>query len=72
MRSTSHAQCGTARLAASRSAQIPLREGVKVPADGHVKRPVVDFKAKHIDWAAVGRNADRWRDWLTSVFKAVK
>ena len=58
-----------ARLAASRSAQMPLREGVELPADGHVKRPGVDFRAARVDWNAVGQNADTWRDYLTRLFK---
>jgi len=59
-----------ARLAASRSAQMPLREGVAVPADGHVKRPGVDFRAAEVDWSAVGVNVDRWRDYLNDLFKS--
>jgi iron(III) transport system substrate-binding protein len=58
-----------ARLAAGPSAQVPLRTSVPVPEDGHVKLPGKDFKAQPVDWQAVGKNADRWRDWLTSVFK---
>ena len=59
-----------ARLAASRSAQIPLRAGVEVPSEPRMKwRPDGDFVARKIDWQAVGTNADRWRDWLTRLFK---
>jgi iron(III) transport system substrate-binding protein len=60
------------RLAASRSAQMPLRAGVPVPADGHVKRPGVDFRVAEVDWNAVGENADRWRDLLTRLFKSAQ
>jgi iron(III) transport system substrate-binding protein len=56
-------------LAKSRSAQMPLRAGVPIPDDGHVKRPGVDFKVAPVDWEAVGANVDRWRDWLTTLFK---
>lgn len=57
-------------LARSRSAQIPLRAGVPLPEEARLKwRPGADFKAMAIDWQAVGDNADRWRDWLTRLFK---
>ncbi len=59
-------------LAASRSAQIPLREGVPTPDEKRMRwRPGTDFRAMEVDWQAVGENADRWRDWLTRVFKPV-
>ena len=58
-----------AQLAASRSAQIPVRPGVPVPEDGHVKRPSVEFRAARIDWYAVGANVDRWRDELNRTFR---
>ncbi len=61
-----------AQLAASRSAQIPVRPGVSVPKDGHVKRPGIDFRAARIDWYAVGANVDRWRDELTRTFRPAK
>ena len=43
-----------ARLATSRSAQIPVRPEVPVPPDGHVKLPGKDFRAQDVDWYAVG------------------
>ncbi len=58
-----------ATLAKGRSAQMPLRDGVPVPEDGHVLRPGKDFKFQPVDWQAVGANVDRWRDWLTALFK---
>ena len=58
-----------AALAASRSAQIPVRPEVEVPADGHVKRPGVDFRATVVDWAAVGRQRERWRDQLAALYQ---
>jgi iron(III) transport system substrate-binding protein len=58
------------RLAHGRSAQIPLREGVDVPDEPRLKwRPGKDFVARKVDWKAVGQNVDRWRDWLTKLFK---
>lgn len=57
------------RLAASRSAQMPLRPGVPLPEDGHVLRPGVDFKAQPVDWHATAKNIDRWGDYLTKLFK---
>ncbi|MFV1959430.1 MAG: extracellular solute-binding protein [Planctomycetota bacterium] len=59
-----------ALLARGPSAQIPLRpelERAQLPA--HVKRPGVEFRAAQIDWAQVGENRDRWRDWLTTTFR---
>ena len=58
-----------ARLAAGPSAQMPVREGVAIPADGHVKRPGTDFRVAASDWLAVGRNRDRWLDKLTRLFR---
>jgi iron(III) transport system substrate-binding protein len=59
-------------LAASRSAQIPLREGVPTPDEKRMRwRPGKDFRSMAVDWQAVGTNADRWRDWLTRIFKPV-
>jgi iron(III) transport system substrate-binding protein len=58
-----------AELARSRSAQMPLRDDVPIPEDGHVKRPGQDIKVAPVDWAQVGANVDRWRDWLTALFK---
>lgn len=60
------------RLAAGPSAQIPVRADVPVPADGHVKRPGADFRVMDVDWAAVGRNRDRWQDWLTRLFRPAR
>ncbi len=54
-------------LAEGPSAQIPLRSGV--PAPEHVKVPGKDFRAMEVDWQAVGKNRDTWRDWLESVFR---
>ncbi len=56
-------------LAFSRSAQIPVRPDVEVPADGHVRRPGIDFRAEEVDWARVGANRDRWRDRLAALFQ---
>ena len=56
-------------LAFSRSAQIPVRPEVEVPADGHVRRPGVDFRAQEVDWARVGEQGDRWRDRLASLLQ---
>ena len=56
------------QLANSRSAQIPVRADIEVP--DHVKRPGVDFRAMEVDWAAVGRNQDRWRDELARMFES--
>jgi iron(III) transport system substrate-binding protein len=61
-----------ARLAAGPGAQIPVRPGVAVPADGHVKRPGTDFRVADTDWVEVGRNRDRWFDWLTRVFRPAR
>lgn len=61
-----------AALAAGPSAQIPVRPGVSVPDDGHVKLPGKDFRAAHVDWYATGANIDRWRDYLTKRFRAVE
>ena len=58
------------QLAESRSAQIPLRPGVPVPAEPRLQwRPGEDFGVMAIDWQTVGENADTWRDWLTRLFK---
>ena len=57
-------------LAHSRSAQIPLQPGVKIPEEPRMKwRPGEDFKVMPIDWNTVGENADTWRDWLVRLFK---
>lgn len=56
-------------LAFSRSAQIPVRADVPVPADGHVLRPGVDFRAQEVDWAKVGEQGDRWRDRLAALLQ---
>ena len=61
-----------ARLAAGSSAQMPVREGVAVPADGHVRRPGTDFRVRAVDWKAVGANRDRWLDMLTRLFRPAK
>lgn len=61
-----------ASLAAGASAQMPVRDGVPVPADGHVKRPGTDFQVLEVDWKAVGANRDRWLDWLTRLFRPAK
>ncbi len=61
-----------ADLAKSRSAQIPLRVGVETPDNPLLKWvPGEDFKTASIDWHAVGGNVDRWRDYLTKLFKPV-
>lgn len=56
------------RLAAGPIANIPLREGVPVPA--HVRRPGTDFRALEVDWLAVGRDRDRWLGVLQGMFQA--
>jgi len=56
------------RLAAGPIANIPLRDDVTAPA--HVKRPGKDFRAMDVDWAAVGRNRDRWGGFLAGLFQA--
>ncbi|MGE0190788.1 MAG: extracellular solute-binding protein [Planctomycetota bacterium] len=56
-------------LAFSRSAQIPVRPGVGVPPDGHVKRPGLEFRAEEVDWTKVGANRDRWRDRLAALLQ---
>lgn len=56
-------------LAFSRSAQIPVRPGVEVPPDGHVKRPGLEFRAEEVDWEKVGANRDRWRDRLAALLQ---
>lgn len=61
-----------ATLAAGPSAQMPVRPGVAVPADGHVKRPEQDFRVMDVDWRAVGKNRDTWLDLLTRLFKPAK
>ncbi len=59
-----------ARLAKSNSAQIPLRVGVKVPDNPMLQWvPDKDFITMRVDWHAVGANVDRWRDYLTKLFK---
>jgi iron(III) transport system substrate-binding protein len=62
-----------ARLAAGRSAQIPLRPGVERP-DGPPDRPSVSWfaeqvRAMPVDWKQVGVNKDTWQDWLGSLFR---
>jgi iron(III) transport system substrate-binding protein len=57
------------RLAEGPTAQIPVRDEVPVPADGHVRRPGKDFRAAVVDWQAVGRNRDRWLDFLNALFR---
>lgn len=61
-----------AALAAGPSAQIPVRAGVPVPADGHVKRPGSEFRVMEVDWRAVGKNRDTWQDLLTRLFRPTK
>jgi iron(III) transport system substrate-binding protein len=60
------------RLARGKTAQIPLRSDL-LAADlpPHVRRPGGEqgFRAARVDWQAVGRNRDRWLDWLTSHFR---
>jgi iron(III) transport system substrate-binding protein len=53
-------------LAFGPSAQIPLRPGVEFPE--HVKVPGKDFRAMDVEWQSVGKNRDKWRDWLQSLF----
>jgi iron(III) transport system substrate-binding protein len=48
------------RLAASATAQIPVREGVKVP--DHVRRPDQIGAVMTVDWERVGREWDQWVD----------
>lgn len=58
------------RLANGPSAQIPLRTdlaGANLP--DHVKRPGRDFRAADVDWQQVGRNRDRWLDYLNARFR---
>jgi iron(III) transport system substrate-binding protein len=45
-------------LAASATAQIPVRPGVEVP--DHVRRPDQVGKIMPIDWGRVGKEYDRW------------
>ncbi len=47
-----------ARLARSRSAQIPVRPGVPVPP--HVRRPDQIGKVFSVDWSRTGKEYDRW------------
>ena len=57
-------------LAKSRTAQMPLREGVEVPDEPRLLwYPGKDFRAMEVDWQGVGTNADRWRNYLTRLFK---
>jgi iron(III) transport system substrate-binding protein len=60
------------RLAAGPSAQMPVRDSVPVPADGHVKRPGKDFRVMAVDWQTIGANRDRWLDLLTRLFRPAK
>lgn len=55
-------------LAAGPIANIPLRDDVVAPP--HVKRPGKDFRAMEVDWAAVGRDRDRWQGFLAGLFQA--
>lgn len=57
-----------ARLAAGPIANIPLRPSVTAPP--HVKQPGKDFRAASVDWDAVGRDRDRWRGFLQTLFTA--
>jgi iron(III) transport system substrate-binding protein len=61
-----------ARLAHGPSAQMPVRPGVPVPADGHVKRPGSDFRVAEVDWAQLARNRDRWLDLLDRVLQPAR
>lgn len=56
-------------LAASRSAQIPVRPLDDLPTGGLVLVPGVDFRAAAIDWRAVGLARERWRDVLAARFQ---
>jgi iron(III) transport system substrate-binding protein len=58
-------------LANGPSAQIPVRPDVG-PLPAHVKVPGKDFRATRIDWNAVGRNAGRWHEWLTGLFRPAR
>lgn len=53
-----------AALARGPSAQVPLRDGVTAPAG--VRLP---DRTMEVDWAAVGRNRDTWREWLDRTFR---
>jgi iron(III) transport system substrate-binding protein len=55
-----------AMLAASATAQIPVRPGVTVP--GHVRRPDQIGKVMAVDWGRVGREWDRWVGHLKAKF----
>jgi len=54
-----------ARLAASRSAQIPVRESVARPA--HVGK-IGDFKVMHVDYVALGKDIAKRTEELTKLF----
>jgi iron(III) transport system substrate-binding protein len=55
------------RLAEGPSANMPVRDDVKAPAD--VKRPGVDFRAMEVDWGKVGAERDRWAAFLQPLFE---
>ena len=54
------------RLAFSRSAQIPVREGV--PHPDHVRLPGADFRAMDVDYGAVGRTIEARGEELRELF----
>ncbi|MFT7618816.1 MAG: iron(III) transport system substrate-binding protein [Planctomycetota bacterium] len=54
------------KLAAGRSAQIPLHPGVKVPAGGLT---LASIKAMPVDWEAVGKNISAHGDYLHTTFE---
>lgn len=54
------------RLAFSRSAQIPVREGVEHP--DHVRLPGVDFRPMEVDYGAVGRAIEARGEELRQLF----
>lgn len=59
-----------ALLAKSRTAQMPLRQGVAVPEEPRLLwYPDKDFRTMTVDWQGVGSNVDKWRNYLTRLFK---
>ena len=54
------------RLAFSRSAQIPVREGVEHPE--HVRLPGADFRVMDVDYGAIGRGIEERGEELRQLF----
>ncbi len=54
------------RLAASRSAQIPVRAGIPHPE--HVRMPGADFRAMRADYGAIGRRIEERGEELRRLF----